>query len=104
MKDTFQTESTLRALWKNGDQELSNLEKELQEQTSKLQRAEKQLHRVLREVRGMCQTKLLALLLVSLAFYILKFIGINIIIDNCVHINRFHNVTESSEICSTRLP
>jgi uncharacterized protein (DUF3084 family) len=81
LKDMFITENNLRAMWKNKDQEVSDLEKDLQEQTSKLQRAEKQLHKALREVRGMSQTKPLSLELVSLAFYIIS-----------LRINKFPNI------------
>jgi hypothetical protein len=86
LKDIFITEGNLHAVWQNKDQDLSDLEKDLQEQTSKLQRAEKQLLKALREVRGMSQTKPMALEEVSLAFYILKFLGLNIIINACLHI------------------
>jgi hypothetical protein len=48
------------------------LEKDLQEQTAKLQRAEKQLHKALREIRGMSQTKQMALEEVSPNFLHLK--------------------------------
>jgi uncharacterized protein (DUF3084 family) len=65
LKGMFITENNLQAMWKNKDQEVSDLEKDLQQQTSKLQRAEKQLHKALREVRGMSQTKSLSLELVS---------------------------------------
>ncbi|XP_033609697.1 coiled-coil domain-containing protein 39 isoform X2 [Cryptotermes secundus] len=61
LKDIFITEGNLRAVWQNKDQDSSDLEKDLQEQISKLQRAEKQLHKALRELRGVSQTKPMAL-------------------------------------------
>jgi hypothetical protein len=86
LKDIFITEGNLRAIWQNKDRDSSDLEKDLQEQTSKLQRAEKQLHKALRELRGVSQTKPMALEEVSLVFYILKFLGPNSIINVCLHI------------------
>lgn len=86
LKDIFITEGNLRAVWQNKDQDSSDLEKDLQEQISKLQRAEKQLHKALRELRGVSQTKPMALEKVSLVFYILKFLCLNSTINVCLHI------------------
>jgi uncharacterized protein (DUF3084 family) len=51
------TESDLHAVWQNKDQELSELDSDLQEQAVKLERAEKQLHKSVREVKGLSLTK-----------------------------------------------
>jgi hypothetical protein len=44
-------------VWRNKDQELSELDYDLREQAVKLERAEKLLHKAVREVKGMNLTK-----------------------------------------------
>ena len=51
------TEGDLRTVWRNKDQELSELDYDLREQAVKLERAEKQLHKAVREVKGLSLTK-----------------------------------------------
>ncbi|KAJ9581586.1 hypothetical protein L9F63_023233, partial [Diploptera punctata] len=58
LQKIFETEGDLRAMWKDKDQDGRDLDKDLQEQTSKLIRAEKQLRKVFREIKGAGQTKL----------------------------------------------
>ncbi|KAJ4428183.1 hypothetical protein ANN_24198, partial [Periplaneta americana] len=52
------TEDELKAVWRNNDQEANDLEKDLRDQTDKLQRAEKQLRKTVRELKSMSQSKL----------------------------------------------
>jgi hypothetical protein len=66
------TEGNLHVIWQNKDQEASNLDKNLREQTIKLQRAEKQLHKAMREIKGIDQTQPVPLEVVSLCFHILN--------------------------------
>ena len=51
------TEGDLRTVWRNKDQELSKLDYDLREQAAKLERAEKLLHKAVREVKGVSLTK-----------------------------------------------
>jgi hypothetical protein len=51
------TEGDLHTVWRNKDQELSELDCDLREQAVKLERAEKQLHKALREIKGLSLTK-----------------------------------------------
>jgi len=51
------TEGDLRTLWQNKDQGLSELDYDLREQAVKLERAEKQLHKAVREVKRLSLTK-----------------------------------------------
>lgn len=44
-------------MWQNKDQELSELDYDLREQAVKLERAEKQLHKAVREVKRLSPTK-----------------------------------------------
>jgi hypothetical protein len=51
------TEGDLRTVWRNKDQELSELDCDLREQAVKLERAEKLLHKAVREVKVVSLTK-----------------------------------------------
>lgn len=51
------TEGDLRTVWQNKDQGLSELDYDLREQAVKLERAEKQLHKAVREVKRLSLTK-----------------------------------------------
>jgi uncharacterized coiled-coil protein SlyX len=56
-------------MWKNKDQEASGLDKDLQEQTMKLERAQKQLYKMTKEIKGISsQTQPIPLLMVRLLF------------------------------------
>jgi hypothetical protein len=44
-------------VWRNKDQDLSELDTDLQEQAVKLERAEKQLHKFVTEVKSLSLTK-----------------------------------------------
>lgn len=57
MQEIGITEGDLRTVWRNKDQELSELDYDLREQAVKLQRAEKQLYKAVREVKGLSLTK-----------------------------------------------
>jgi hypothetical protein len=57
LQEICKTEGDLRTVWQNKDQELSELDYDLREQAVKLERAEKQLHKALREVKVLSMTK-----------------------------------------------
>lgn len=59
-------------MWQNKDQEASDLDKDLREQTIKLERAQKQLHKTMREIKGTRQSQPIPFYLVSLHFHILN--------------------------------
>lgn len=57
MQEICITEGDLRTVWQNKDQGLSELDYDLREQAVKLERAEKQLHKAVREVKRLSLTK-----------------------------------------------
>lgn len=57
MQEICITEGDLHTVWRNKDQELSELDCDLREQAVKLERAEKQLHKALKEIKGLSLTK-----------------------------------------------
>lgn len=72
LQEIFITEGNLHFIWQNKDQEASDLDKDLREQTIKLERAQKQLHKTVREIKGISQTQPIPLEVVSLHFHILN--------------------------------
>jgi len=81
LREIFLTEDDIRTVWQNKDQEASDLDRDLQEQTIKLERAERQLRKAVREVKELSQTEPKLLEEVSLSVHVLKLHCLNIILN-----------------------
>ncbi|XP_021929436.1 coiled-coil domain-containing protein 39-like isoform X2 [Zootermopsis nevadensis] len=57
LQEIFITHGNKYFMWQNKDQEASDLDKDLREQTIKLERAQKQLHKTMREIKGTRQSQ-----------------------------------------------